>query len=152
MFEDDKIFTTTDIKALRQELRTVRDQIPQEMKEGLDDAISFVIPKIRSIVPHRSGFAQSSIVPASTKTVARIKTVAPYFQFLDFGGSTGRGHQKGVPFSGAIKRNWAGNPVGEGRYIYPTIRKERQAIIRAVDKVVTKLGEQLGDVGGNPNG
>lgn len=67
-----------------------------------------------------TGHAAASVRPRATATSAGIVAggqSAPYFPWLDFGGSTGPGHKPGQGGSGSIKRPI----IKAGRYIYPTI-------------------------------
>ena len=63
--------------------------------------------------------------------------------WLDFGGSVGRGHKMGAGM-GAIKRDWMGRPVGEGRYVYPAISSEREATLAAVLDAAARRLESAG--------
>lgn len=121
----------------------------KQLDAGLDGALKTAFLKIADHVvgvvqqrmPWEVGRAARSVkARASTRgaSIAAYGQAAPYGPWLDFGGSVGRGHQPGVPWSGAIKRDWRGVPSGSGRYIYPAISEERAATAEAaLDAVET---------------
>jgi hypothetical protein len=62
-----------------------------------------------------------------------------FYPWLDFGGSVGKGHQVGVPWSGSVRRDL----VKGGRYVYPTIADEREAIGEAVVDTLMDLAHRF---------
>ena len=71
-------------------------------------------------------------------------TAAPYFPWLDFGGTTGKGHQPGVKGSGSVERlPWMGTS-GEGRYVYPAIRDNEAGIVEAAGDAPVNLARKHG--------
>lgn len=82
-------------------------------------AADLLISKTQPLIPSRTGKAKNSLKARSTRTSARIQVggnKAPYYPWLDFGGRTGRNKSVVRPF------------YKEGRYLYPTLRKNRDAI------------------------
>ena len=75
---------------------------------------------------------------ASLSRVARIAGKFGFYPWLDFGGSTGRGHRVGVPWTGSIKRAL----VKGGRYVYPTIEEARADIEDQVGDVLIGLASE----------
>lgn len=91
-----------------------------------------------------TGKAVGSIRPRASQRGAAIAfggTAAPYFPWLDFGGSTGKGHRPGASWSGSVKRDWMGRPVGEGRYIYPAISEQSDEIEKAAEDAVLNVAK-----------
>jgi hypothetical protein len=88
-----------------------------------------------------------ALATQESASVAAGGAKAPYYAFLDFGGSTGRGHVAGVPDSGSVKREWfgrGGSGAGEGRYLYPAIREMGEVIAHETGEAVH---EALHDAG-----
>jgi hypothetical protein len=84
--------------------------------------------------PYAPGSARSSVRAFATSDGAGVRgggAAAPYYPWLDFGGSVGRGHRAGVAWSGATTRPWMGRP-GRGRYLYEVIHEEGDRILAAV--------------------
>lgn len=126
---------------LNSALRGLSDKVASDvLRSSLLGIAGIVATKVRAKVPHgASGHAAGSIQPHATSRGASISyggQAAPYMPWLDFGGSTGRGHRIGVAWSGSIRREWTGKPSGSGRYIYPTISEEREATIDAVEAAI----------------
>lgn len=90
-----------------------------------------------------TGRAAASVRPRATATSAGIVAggqSAPYFPWLDFGGSVGRGHKAGAPWSGAVKRY---NPKG-GIWVYPTIEEMSDVIEREAGEGIQDALEEAG--------
>jgi len=114
------------IRELSRDLKNTAPEMILKLKASLKDIAESIAADTRSKVPRRTGRAASSIKARSTASSASIAfggSIAPYYFWLDFGGSTGRGHIDKTADSGAIHREWMGKPDGEGRYLYPTIRE-----------------------------
>jgi hypothetical protein len=112
------------------------EQAKSALKRELLGVATQVSSRAAGKVPRLTGRAAGSVKPRASMQGASIAfggSAAPYFPWLDFGGSTGKGHRAGAGGSGSVKRPWLGNPSGEGRYIYPTIREMRPEIETAVD-------------------
>ncbi len=90
-----------------------------------------------------TGRAAASVRARATATSASVVAggpKAPYFPWLDFGGSVGRGHRPGEAWSGAVKRY---NPKG-GIWIYPTIAEMTGVIEHAASE---GIGDALAEAG-----
>ncbi len=146
-------------KSVRVEVRGLRelDQAFRSMEGRMDGALKAEFLGLATRVADTArgkvaadvgaGKAAASIKPKASARGASIAfggTAAPYYPWLDFGGSVGRGHKPGVAWSGAITRDWRGKPSGEGRYVYPAIREHRADIAAGVDDVVTRLAQRAG--------
>ena len=141
-----------EVRGLREFERAIRDldgDLRTELRGDLRSIAEQVAADARGRVAADvgSGDAAASITPRATGKGASIAAggrKAPYFPWLDFGGSVGRGHRPGVAWSGAVKREWRGRPVGEGRYLYPAIRASRDLIVRLVDASVERVAREAG--------
>lgn len=138
---------------LKAAFRDLEGKVPKELAAGFKQIAKDIVDDVKPKVPHRSGAAEASVKASGTQKGGSIKAggpKAPYYQWLDFGGSVGRGHQARQSGSGAVKRQWLGPPSGKGRYIYPTIEAHRAATIKAVDELITGLAARAGfDVKGD---
>lgn len=87
------------------------------INKTIKQAGEVVAAAARARVPRVTGRAQKSIRVQVTKdrAVVRGGVGAEYYAWLDFGGSTGRGHVPRKSNSGSVKRP---RPA-RGRYIYP---------------------------------
>jgi hypothetical protein len=137
------------LREFERAIRAVDGRLAAELRSALRAIAEQVAADARSRVTADvgAGPAAASITPragARGASIAAGGRAAPYLPWLDFGGSVGRGHRPGVAWSGAVKREWRGRPVGEGRYLYPAIRANRDAISRLVDEAVERVAEDAG--------
>jgi len=117
-------------------LRQVDSTMPAALKAGFTDIAENVAGAIRSKVPTRSGRAAGSVKARGSQRGGAIAfggTAAPHYPWLDFGGST---HRSG----GGVNRPF----IGEGRYVYPTIRDKGDDIKRETDELVGRLAKKAG--------
>ncbi|MGH3075674.1 MAG: hypothetical protein ACRDQC_12130 [Gaiellales bacterium] len=133
------------LRELRNAMRKAEAGSQKAIARHLKDVAGKVAEDVRAVVPqsagaksaanpYASGSARSSVRAFATSDGAGVRgggASAPYYPWLDFGGSTGRGHREGVAWSGATVRPWMGRP-GDGRYIYPVIAQEGDKILQAV--------------------
>lgn len=116
------------------------------MKSAIKEEFKGIAARVAEAAARKApGSAGASITPRASNRGAAIAfggRKEPHFPWLDFGGSVGRGHMPGVPWSGAIKRDWRGNPTGSGRYIYPTISEHREDTRDAVDDAIERLAKR----------
>lgn len=140
----------TEVRGIRElsgALRKIDSESQKKLKESFKGIAESVASSVRTKVPKRKGRAAASIVARGSTRGASIAfggQKAPYMPWLDFGGSVGRGHRSGVPWSGAIKRDWLGNPTGMGRYVYPTIKEHGREIKEETDKALKKAIKSAG--------
>lgn len=142
MAEDVKI-RIKDIGRFTGALKQVNRNVGNELKGGFKKIAESVAEKTRSKVARKSGRAAGSITARGKQKGAAIAVggqKAPYYPWLDFGGSTGRGHIPGKAWSGAIKRPM----VPSGRYLYPTIKQEGPTIRRETDKLLERVVKNAG--------
>jgi hypothetical protein len=100
---------------------------------------------IKGVMPHKTGAAAGSVKVGQSKGGAWISegSGVPYVPWLDFGGSVGRGHQRGANM-GAVHREWLGKPAGSGRYLYPQIFAHQADTLKAVGDAVSEAARELG--------
>jgi len=118
-------------------IKEANDGVPGRLREYLLPVAQEVSRTVTSRVPRRSGHAAATVTARATQRGAGVSvggSGAPYFPWLDFGGSTGRGHIPGKAGSGSVKRAM---PLG-GRYVYPTIEDKRDRIEQGAMDAVLK--------------
>lgn len=98
---------------------------------ALEEIADLVATGARRGVPRKTGRAASSIRATGTTFTAG-GSRAPYYPWLDWGGKVGRKR--------SISRPWR----PDGRYLFPTYRNSRQAILRTVDGALAKLYDDSG--------
>lgn len=137
----------TGLKELSGAFRAVDDNLPVELKAKFLGVAQHIVGIAQQRMPHITGRAQNSVKARASARGAAIAfggSAAPYMPWLDFGGSVGRGHKPGVAWSGAIKRDWQGVPLGEGRYVYPAISEARPETEKAVDEAIQIVAREAG--------
>ena len=138
------------LREMKKAFRLARDGTQKAIQRRLKDVADVVASEVAGRVPVRTGRAASSVRALATQESASIAAggaKAPYYAFLDFGGSTGRGHLAGAADSGSVKREWygrGGSGSGEGRYLYPAIRDMSEVIARETGEAIH---EALRDAG-----
>lgn len=116
------------------------------LQRGLKGVGNQVLGAIRARVP---GGAGSALKVRATQRGFGIAFPAgegletyDFYPWLDFGGSTGKGHQQGQPWSGSIRRE----RLDGGRYIYPTLADNREEIGNAAADVLLDVARSAGFV------
>jgi hypothetical protein len=118
------------LKDLNKSLRTLDSEAPKALRLALNSSADIFIGEVRLVIPKRTGRAAASLKAASTRTAVRIRVggpKAPYYPWLDFGGRVGPKKSVVRPF------------YREGRYIYPTLRKERAKFESSVERALGDL-------------
>ena len=90
-------------------LKALDAALPKAVRVAFNDSADVVVDDARPRIPRRSGRARGSVRSRSTQTYARVSgggAKAPYYPWLDFGGSVGP--------AGSVRRSF----FTEGRYIY----------------------------------
>lgn len=116
-------------------LRQVGGDAPKALRLALNVVANNLITEIQKEIPKRKGKAAGSIKAASTRTEVRIRfggNRAPYYPWLDFGGRTGKLKRTVRPF------------YREGRYIYPTLRRERENFAAALERALAAVVSDAG--------
>lgn len=123
------------IKEFQQSLRQMDADLPKQLRIALNQASQLVVDKARSEVPSRSGAARASLKVRSSQREARVAAggrKAPYYPWLDFGGHVGQHGATSRPF------------YKEGRYIYPSLRKNRDEITKVMVTAISDLATGAG--------
>ncbi len=131
--------------------RQVDKSLNKELVRGFKDVARHVVDVARRKMEFGPGEAMSSIKPRATQKGAGIARPeggrpwkgekADYYPWLEWGGSTGRGHKDRVGGSGAIQRPFVGH---DGRYLYPAIGESKEFIRQAVDEDVERVVKRAG--------
>jgi len=116
-------------------LRKLDADAPKALRIALNGAADLLVNKTVPQIPRRTGAAAKSLKAKSTRTSARVSVGgrrAPYYPWLDFGGSTGRNRSVERPF------------YSEGRYLYPTLRRVRPEVARALEQGLVDVARGAG--------
>lgn len=131
------------LREVQSAFRKVDKELPKAFKQEFLGIAQKVVGGVQQKVPKVTGAAAGSVRPRATQRGAGIAfggNAAPYFPWLDFGGTTGKGHRPGAAYSGSVKRPWLGRP-GDGRYVYPTIEEHRREIEQAAEDAVLNVAK-----------
>ena len=127
----------SNLAEVRKYLRKIHPDLVPVLREDLKVAIiQNTLPAIMRKVPKKSGYAQFTIKARSGGNTLYVlaggkSSVAPYFGWLDFGGTLkglGRGRNQTITRQ-IIKR---------GRYVYPGILETQQRLVEAAGQAVDK--------------
>lgn len=117
--------------------------IPKRLREYLLPIARMVASGASAKVERDTGAAAGSLTARAGQRGASVAfggSSAPHYPWLDFGGSVGRGHRPGVPWSGSVRRDF----IKGGRYVYPTIEEHREEIGEAVLDAVARAATDAG--------
>lgn len=123
------------LKPLSGALRKIDAEAPKQLRIALNGVADVVVSAVRPQVPRKTGAAAKSVKAKSTRTSARISAGgprAPWYPFLDFGGSVGPRKSVHRPF------------YKEGRYIYPTLARKDAEITRALESALSDVVKAAG--------
>lgn len=116
-------------------LRKLDADAPKQLRIALNGAADLLVNKTVPQIPRRTGAAAKSLKAKSTRTSARVSVGgrrAPWYPWLDFGGRTGPKKSVERPF------------YSEGRYLYPTLRRVRPDIERALESGLVAVARGAG--------
>lgn len=119
----------------RRALRRVSSDAAKTLRVALNSVADLIITEARQEIPRRTGAAAASLKAASTGTTIRIRVggrKAPYYPWLDFGGKTGK--------SKSVVRRF----YSEGRYLYPTLRRERDRFDERLETALQGTADAAG--------
>jgi hypothetical protein len=130
------------LKEIQSTLRRLDPDLAKELKDVNLDVAIVVANIAQGRVPvGATGNARASVKAKGEQRFAVIKAggrKAPYYGFLDFGNKPGVGASVGR--NDSVPRPF--RPIG--RYLYPTVAKQRSDIIEhyvdRLDKLLTKAG------------
>lgn len=126
------------VEGLRQFTKALKDldlELPKAMRHANNAVASIVVDAARPKIPVKTGKARKSLKAKSTRTAVRVSAGgkrAPYYGWLDFGGSTG------------IKRSVRRPFLEEGRYIYPEYSGSRGKVLEAMVSAYTTVARDAG--------
>lgn len=132
---DDLKIGVSGLSDMSRALRRIDTEAPKGLRLALNRVADFFVGRVQPLIPRRSGAAAKSLKARSTRTSARIAAGgarAPYYPWLDFGGRVGRDRSVERPF------------YTEGRYIYPTLRKQRPEIDKMLGSALVAVAESAG--------
>jgi hypothetical protein len=123
------------LREFNRSLKALDSALPKALRIALNDAADVIVSDARPRVPRRSGRAAGTVRAQSTRTRARVKgggNRAPYYPWLDFGGSVGRKRSVRRPF------------LSDGRYIYNAYFRRRGQFVEALEDALVDVAEQAG--------
>lgn len=127
----------SNLAQVRKYLRKVHPDLVPVLREDLKAAIiQNTLPRIIAKVPRKSGYAQFTIKARSGGNTLYVlaggkSSVAPYFGWLDFGGTLkGLGRGRNQTISRPI--------IKRGRYVYPGILETQTQLVEAAGRAVDK--------------
>lgn len=123
------------IRELQSALREMDRALPKTLRVGLNKIAELVVNNARPLVAKRSGRAAASLKVKSSQREARVGAGgrrAPHYPWLDFGGRTGPARSVVRPF------------YKDGRYIYPTVARQRPQINELAADVLTQVATDAG--------
>lgn len=146
------IETRVEVRGLRDLSRAFKQvdaDLPKELRDEMKAIADHVVGVAQQRMPFRTGTAARSLKPRATQRGAGIafpgggdRGKAAYYPWLDFGGTTGRGHVSNGHngYGGSITRQ----RIAGGRYLYPAIAESKGYIAEAVDDAVVKVAKGAG--------
>jgi hypothetical protein len=138
--------TVTGVREFRDALRKVDEQLANQLRGKMLAIAKSIVVDVQRKVPQLIGDARGSVKARATQIGAGVawgSDKVPYFAWLDFGGSVGRGHRPGQAWSGSVQREWKGQP-GQGRYVYPTISEHKEQTVRMLQEAIDDLALKAG--------
>lgn len=123
------------LRDMSRALRRLDQDAPKALRLALNDVAQLLIDEVVPQIPRRTGKAAASLKVASSRTAARIRVggnKAPYYPWLDFGGRTGPGK--------SVNRRF----YKEGRYLFPTLKREREKIEGAMRRTLAGVATEAG--------
>lgn len=114
-------------------LRKLGADLPKALRLAQNEAAEIVVDWAAPRVPVRSGRARKTVKAKSTRTEARVQggsRQAAYYPWLDFGGKVG------------INKSVSRQFYSDGRYIYPGLAANRDAVYEVLVANLVKLANQ----------
>lgn len=125
----------TGVRELRRQLNQLDKDLAKALKEGLFEIAKEIADKTRPKIPVRTGKAAASLKPRKQSAAAAVAVggnKAPYYQWIEWGGRVGRNKSVVRPF------------IPEGRYLYPTLKEERDQVREKFDRIVEDVSRRAG--------
>lgn len=137
----------TGIPELSRALKAVNADAYKGLRLAMKGIADHVVGIAQQRMPYRTGTAADALRPRATAKGAGIafprggdRGKPDYYPWLDFGGSTGRGHVVGQAGSGSITRD----RVQGGRYLYPAIAGSTKYIEHGASEVIERAAKTNG--------
>ncbi|NUO56024.1 MAG: HK97 gp10 family phage protein [Hamadaea sp.] len=114
-------------------LKKLDSDAAKVLRVAFNAAGESITEEARAKVPTKSGRARASVKMRSTQTAARIvggSKKAPYYPWLDFGGTTPKGGRR--PF------------LKDGRYIYAAYFRQREGIAAKLELALINAAQAAG--------
>lgn len=125
----------TGLKELQAALKRMDGESQKKLRLVQNEAADIIVQSAKRKVPRKSGKAAASIKAQSSQREGKVIAggrKAPYYAWLDFGGSAG-------PYK-SIKRPYRQG----GRYLYPSFGENRAEIMEALARGLKQLIEESG--------
>jgi len=122
-------------RELRKALKQIDTELGKELRTGFKGIAQAIVDKVTPHVPRLTGNAAGSYKARGGQRGAAIAFGGPkaeYAPWLEFGGKVGKKNSVERPF------------IKEGRWLYPTIKSEREQLIEATDDLIDKVVEHAG--------
>lgn len=132
---DDLKISVEGLTDLNRALKQIEPAAAKGMRLALNGVADVLVQKTRPLIPTATGRAARSLKARSTATKARIAVggrAAPYYPWLDFGGRVGPKKSVERPF------------FKEGRYVYPTLKRVRPDIEKALGAALAGVARDAG--------
>jgi len=118
-------------------LKAMDNDLPKQLRRGLNEVADEVIDLAASRVPLRTGAARRSLKSKSTRTLVRASggsSRVPYYPWLDFGGRVGKNNSVVRPF------------LRRGRYLYPAYDEMKASgeFEEKLEAVIRRLADGAG--------
>lgn len=123
----------TGIREFQKALKDMDKELPKQLRVALNAASQLVVDYAVPRVPTKTGRARRSLKVRSSQREARVAAggrTAPYYAWLDFGGTLPRGGKR--PF------------YTQGRFVYPGLAANRDEIQSALEVALTDLARHAG--------
>jgi hypothetical protein len=142
------------LKELQGALKRIDGESQKMLRVVFNDAVEIVAADARRGVPTRSGKARASVKAQSGQREARViggSKKVPYYPWLDFGGTVGKGRTGRGGVASAAGRSDAGTAgmvkrkfIADGRYLYPAYRRNRDEVFQAMIDGLKQLLARVG--------
>lgn len=127
------------LRELQRSMRTLPPSVRRQFNREMRGVANIAVSRIRAQMPEVTGAAKASVKPSLSGGYVAIRaggSKVPYYPWLDFGGTL---HKTGR------RRNTQKRPFfSEGRWIYPTIGRNRPAIYAAAMTAVERAKASAG--------